>query len=83
MRPRRSNARCLCPIRISGIPGRFSGTSTCSAPSPINLTLDVAYVGVHGYNETHSVDLNEPALGTGWNPNSATQTIFAPAAGGA
>ena len=31
------------------------------------LTLDVAYVGVHGYNEAHSVDLNEPALGTGWD----------------
>ena len=33
-----------------------------------SLTLDVAYVGVHGYDETHSVDLNEPALGSGWNP---------------
>ena len=33
-----------------------------------NLTLDVAYVGVHGYDETHSVDLNEPALGVGWDP---------------
>jgi len=41
-----------------------------------NLTLDVAYVGVHGYHETHTVDVNEPALGTGWNPNSKTQTIF-------
>jgi carboxypeptidase family protein/TonB-dependent receptor-like protein len=41
-----------------------------------NLTLDVAYVGVHGYAETHTVDLNEPALGTGWNPTSKTQTIF-------
>jgi len=38
-----------------------------------NLTLDVAYVGTHGYNEVRSVDLNEPALGTGWNtPWSAT-----------
>ena len=32
-----------------------------------NLTLDVAYVGVHGYDEIHTVDLNEPALGSGWN----------------
>ena len=32
-----------------------------------NLTLDVAYVGVHGYDEIHSVDLNEPAFGTGWD----------------
>lgn len=41
-----------------------------------SLTLDVAYVGVHGYDETHSVDLNEPALGSGWDPNATTQTIF-------
>jgi hypothetical protein len=32
-----------------------------------NLTLDVAYVGVHGFDEIHTIDLNEPALGTGWN----------------
>ena len=39
-----------------------------------NLTLDVAYVGVHGYDETHSVDLNEAPLGTGWNtPWTAAQ----------
>jgi carboxypeptidase family protein len=40
-----------------------------------SLTLDVAYVGVHGYDETHTVDLNEPALGSGWNPSSPTSTI--------
>jgi len=32
-----------------------------------NLTLDVAYVGVHGFDEIHTVDLNEAPLGTGWN----------------
>jgi len=32
-----------------------------------NLTLDVAYVGVHGYNEIHTQDLNEPGLGAGWD----------------
>ena len=35
-----------------------------------NMTLDVAYVGVHGWNEIHTVDLNEPALGAGWDPSS-------------
>jgi hypothetical protein len=34
------------------------------------LTLDVAYVGVHGFNEIHSVDLNQPAVGTGWDNTS-------------
>jgi len=31
-----------------------------------NLTVDVAYVGVHGWNEQYLNDLNEPALGAGW-----------------
>jgi len=31
------------------------------------LTLDVAYVGIHGYDEANMVDLNEPAVGTGWD----------------
>lgn len=30
------------------------------------LTLDVAYVGTHGWNESTVVDLNEPPIGTGW-----------------
>jgi hypothetical protein len=40
--------------------------------------LDVAYVGVHGYNEQRSVDLNEPAVGTGWNAvwTTADRTAF-------
>ena len=31
------------------------------------LTLDVAYVGNHGYREEFSTDLNQPALGAGYN----------------
>jgi hypothetical protein len=39
-----------------------------------SLTIDVAYVGVHGYRETQWSDLNQPAIGTGWNtPWTATQ----------
>src|SRR5665213_979856 len=36
-----------------------------------NLTLDVAYVGVHGYNEEVLKDLNQPPLGAGWPLNGA------------
>jgi hypothetical protein len=52
-----------------------------------NLTLDVAYVGVHGWNEIHTVDLNEPALGSGWDSSAilkagclglANNVIFGP-----
>jgi hypothetical protein len=32
------------------------------------LSLDVAYVGVHGYNEQYSRDLNAVPAGTGWDP---------------
>ena len=39
------------------------------------LTLDVAYVGVHGYNEAHSVDLNEPPVGTGWDNSAVTSCL--------
>ncbi len=35
-----------------------------------NLTLDVAYVGVHGFDEIHTTDLNEPALGSGWDASA-------------
>jgi len=36
------------------------------------LTLDVAYVGNHGYDETHSIDLNGVPVGTGWTPAVVT-----------
>ena len=31
------------------------------------LTLDVGFVGNKGYSEQGGIDLNQPALGTGWN----------------
>ena len=43
-----------------------------------SVTLDVAYVGVHGWNEIHTVDLNEPALGSGWDFGSGTVGLGAP-----
>ncbi len=38
------------------------------------LTVDVAYVGVHGYNEEVLKDLNQPAIGAGWPLNGANVT---------
>jgi hypothetical protein len=35
------------------------------------VTLDVAYVGNHGFREELDEDLNQPALGTGWALNGA------------
>jgi hypothetical protein len=35
------------------------------------LTLDLAYIGIHGYDEANMVDLNEPAVGTGWDTTGA------------
>jgi hypothetical protein len=32
-----------------------------------NLTVDIAYVGTHGANETNWIDLNQPAIGAGFN----------------
>ena len=31
-----------------------------------NFTLDVAYVGNHGWGEPRPVDINQPSIGTGW-----------------
>jgi len=39
------------------------------------LTLDVAYVGVHGFDEAQMVDLNEPALGTGWDSSAISSCL--------
>ena len=38
-----------------------------------NLTLDVAYVGNHGFDEPFTTDLNQPVLGIGWNTVAAAQ----------
>ncbi len=36
-----------------------------------NLTLDVAYIGVHGGDEATWTDINQPGIGAGYNmPNS-------------
>jgi hypothetical protein len=43
------------------------------------LTLDVAYVGNHGYREEVNVDLNQPPLGAGWDA-SAVATCLGSAA---
>ena len=32
-----------------------------------NLTVDIAYVGTHGANETNWIDLNQPPIGAGFN----------------
>ena len=44
------------------------------------LTLDVAYVGNHGYDEEAIRDLNQPPIGTGWaGAPTATCLASAPA----
>ena len=45
-----------------------------------SLTIDVAYVGDHGYDIENMIDLNQPALGTGWNTPSAALGGLTPAA---
>jgi hypothetical protein len=40
-----------------------------------NLTLDVAYVGNHGYDEVAQVDANQPPLGTGWAGTPTTNCL--------
>ena len=45
-----------------------------------NLTLDIAYVGNHGFDEAAWVDLNQPPLGAGWNtPNASLPGGVSPA----
>src|ERR1051326_5390299 len=39
------------------------------------LTLDVAYVGNHGYDETRSIDLNAVPVGTGWTSAAVNTCI--------
>jgi len=42
-----------------------------------SLTLDVAYVGNHGYDEQFLEDINEPPVGAGWD-TSAVNTCINP-----
>ena len=41
------------------------------------LTLDLAYIGIHGYDEANMVDLNEPAVGTGWDTSAIAGACLA------
>ena len=43
------------------------------------MTIDVAYVGTHGYNESHTIDLNEAPLGAGYTPAVIATCIGTPA----
>jgi len=46
-----------------------------------NLTVDVAYVGNHGFDLGSEADINQPAIGSGWfNPSSALPGGVSPAA---
>jgi hypothetical protein len=43
-----------------------------------NLTVDIAYVGTHGANETDWVDVNQPPIGAGFNtPFTLAEANFA------
>ena len=39
------------------------------------LTLDVAYVGNHGFNEVAQIDANQPPLGAGWAGTPTTNCL--------
>ena len=43
------------------------------------LTIDVAYVGNHGFDEPSRIDLNQPPLGSGWNTANASLGGVSPA----
>ncbi len=45
-----------------------------------SLTLDLAYVGVHGVHEATWTDINQPPIGAGWNTPSASLGGLTPAA---
>ena len=45
-----------------------------------NLTVDVAYIGVHGGNEATWTDINQPAIGAGYFTPSASLGGISPAA---
>jgi len=42
-----------------------------------SLTLDVAYVGNHGFREQFSADLNNPATGAGWDAKAVGNCLSA------
>jgi Carboxypeptidase regulatory-like domain/TonB dependent receptor len=40
-----------------------------------NLTVDLAYVGVHGSNEPAWMDINQPPIGAGWDAGAVTACL--------
>jgi hypothetical protein len=40
-----------------------------------NLTLDVAYVGNHGFDEQYLTDLNNPSVGAGWDAKAVSNCL--------
>ena len=44
------------------------------------LTIDVAYVGNHGFDEETTADVNQPPLGAGYTPAVVASCIAAPSA---
>ena len=68
------------PCQTGGIDPNFKQAYTAEWNVDIqraitnNLTVDVAYVGNHGFQLEYLVDLNQSPIGTGWNtPWTATQ----------
>jgi hypothetical protein len=62
----------VSPCQTGGIDPNFKQAYTAEWNLDIqraitnNLTLDVAYVGNHGFQQEYLVDLNQPPIGTGW-----------------
>jgi hypothetical protein len=46
-----------------------------------NLTLDVAYVGIHGFREESFGDINQPETGAGWDQNSVANCLASASTG--
>jgi hypothetical protein len=46
-----------------------------------NVTVDIAYVGNHGFDEASEADINQPAIGAGWDA-AAVSTCLASAGSG-
>ena len=40
-----------------------------------DLTVDVAYVGIHGFDEQYLQDLNQPAPGAGWDASAVAACL--------
>jgi hypothetical protein len=78
------NSGTPCPVTAIDLNLRnpYSGNWNVDLQRAItnNLTVDVAYVGNHGYNEIANVNSNSPAVGVGWNTPDASLGGMSPAA---